>query len=53
MEPHSAKMCQSPDEVACAGDVVHAGAGIAKSEEVDLIGLEPTTSSMPWKRSPN
>ena len=24
--------------------------GICK---VDLIGLEPTTSSMPWKRSPN
>ena len=25
----------------------------AASLEVDLIGLEPTTSSMPWKRSPN
>ena len=23
------------------------------ARRVDLIGLEPTTSSMPWKRSPN
>ena len=50
------KHTQPPTEwqdVACAGNEVHAGAGVAASEGVDLIGLEPTTSSMPWKRSPN
>ncbi len=30
-----------------------ASAKLAAFSKVDLIGLEPTTSSMPWKRSPN
>src|SRR5271157_2248579 len=25
---------------------------VARTELVDLVGIEPTTSSMPWKRAP-
>lgn len=32
---------------------VATGDQTSASKKVDLIGLEPTTSSMPWKRSPN
>jgi hypothetical protein len=26
---------------------------VRRKELVDLVGIEPTTSSMPWKRAPN
>ena len=36
-----------------SGELVTVGGDFGDHQLVDLIGLEPTTSSMPWKRSSN
>jgi hypothetical protein len=36
-----------------ATDHVLAEVGAQRGDLVDLVGIEPTTSSMPWKRAPS
>ena len=48
--PPETGLVSSTDE---CRELVSAGVNSSADGEVDLIGLEPTTSSMPWKRSSN
>jgi hypothetical protein len=43
--------CWNYERVGVLSDVV-SGGGYRSESMVDLVGIEPTTSSMPWKRAP-